>query len=217
MHNAHGFQRQLTGLSRSISRREVVIGTVKVTAGAALAALPIRHSMQRAVAQDDVVMLVGSASEVSAQPGAAAATSALAEAVAERGAARAQAAAALAHGDSEDGTLAQGAAAAASADPGEGAIAQGALAVASASSTSDESSPVYGGGGRAPRSRGRRIRGRGGKDRTKVKKLPSTGSGTTPPALSSLLAAGAVLAAGGAVGLRGRGVPDEVPSTPTDL
>jgi hypothetical protein len=217
MHNARSLQRQLPGLSQSISRRDVVIGTARVTAGAALAALPVRHSLQSAVAQDDVITLVGAASQVRAQPGAAAATSALAEAAAERGAARAQAAAALAHGDSEDGALAQGAAASASADPEEGAIAQGALAVASASSASDESSPVYGGGGRAPRSRGRRIRGRGGKDRTKVKKLPSTGSGTTPPALSPLLAAGAVLAAGGAAVLRGRGVPDEVPSTPTDL
>src|SRR3954471_11534993 len=199
-----------------MSGRKIVLVTPRLAAGPALAALPVRHSLQRAVAQDDVVMLVGAASEVSAQPGAAAATGALAEAAAERGAARAQAAAALAHGDSEDGALAQGAAAAASADPEEGAIAQGALAVASALSANDDAASMYGGGGRAPRSRGRRIRGRGGKDRTKVKKLPSTGSGTTPPALSSLLAAGAVLAAGGAAVLRGRGVLDEVPLTQAD-
>jgi hypothetical protein len=214
MHEAHGSKTHVSGLGRTLPRRDVLVCTAKITSGAALAVLLVRHSMQRALAQDDVVMLVGAASEVSAQPGAAAATGALAEAVAEHEAARAQAAAALAHGDSEDGTLAQGAAAAASADPEQGAIAQGALAVASASSASDESSPAYGGGGRAPRSRGRKIRGRGGKGRMRVKKLPATGSGSTPPSLSSLLAAGAVLAAGGAAVLRGRSVSDEVPSTP---
>jgi len=215
MYEAHGSKTHVSGLSRTLPRRDILVCTAKITAGAALAVLPVRHSMQRALAQDDVVMLVGAASEVSAQPGAAAASGALAEAVAERGAARVQAAAALAHGDSEDGALAQGVAAAASADPEVGAIAQGALAVASASSASDESSPAYGGGGRAPRSRGRKISGRGGKGRTRVKKLPSTGSGATPPSLSSLLVAGAVLAAGGAAALRVRGTSDEVPSPQT--
>lgn len=223
MHKARGVQRQLPGLSRSISRREAVIGAAKVTAGAVLVALPVQQSMPRAVAQDDVVMLVGAASEVRASPGAAAAIAAAGEAVAADGAARVQAAAALAHGDREDGAIAQGPVAAAIADPEEGATAQGALAVATASSADDESSPAYGGGGRAPRSRGRKnrgprkIRGRGRKGRVKVKQLPSTGSGTTPPTLRSLLAAAAVLAAGGAVALRVRGVPDEAQSMPADL
>src|SRR3954468_9704936 len=146
MHNERSFQRQLTGLGRLFSPREVVIGSAKIAAGAALAALPVRDSMQLAVAQDDTITLVGGASEVSARPGAATATAAAQEAAAERGAARVQAAAALAHGDSEDGAMTQSPVAAAIANPGEGAIAQGALAVAEATSGNDEASPAYGGG-----------------------------------------------------------------------
>lgn len=212
MHTARGFRKHLPGFSRSISRREVVAGTARVTVGSVLAALTVRHSMQRAVAQDDTVTLAGAASEVSARPGAAAATAAAQEAVAERGAARVQAAAALAHGDSEDGATTQSPVAAAIANPDEGAIAQGALAVAEAVTGDGESSPAY--GGRAPRSRGRKIRGRGKK--AKVKKLPATGSGPGPLSLSSLLAAGAVLAAGGAAASRVCATPDAVPASTAD-
>jgi hypothetical protein len=214
MHEARGSEKHLSRLSRSLSRRDVVMRTAKITAGAALATLPIQRWTQRVAAQDDGVTLSGGVSEVSAGPGSAAAIAAAAAAMVDGASARIQAAAALAHADSEAGAITQSPVAAAIADPELGATAQGALAVASASSASDGPSSTYGGGGRAPRSRGRRIRSRGGKGRMRVKKLPSTGSGITPPSLSSLLVAGAVLAAGGAAALRVHGASDEVPSTP---
>jgi hypothetical protein len=219
MNDARGFQKHLPGRRRALTRRDLVTCTARITAGAALAVLPVHHWMQRVAAQDDVVTLTGAASQVSAGRGTAAALAAAAEAVAERAAARVRAAAALANADSEAGAIAQSPVATAAADPEQGAIAQGALATASASSADDEPTPTYGGGGRDPRSRGRRIRGRGGRDRGRVRvdKLPSTGSGmTTPRTLSSFLAAAAVLAAGGAVALRERGAPTEVVMSSAD-
>jgi hypothetical protein len=169
--------------------------------------------MLSVAAQDDGVTRTGGASQVSAGPGSAAAIAAAAEARVDRASARIQAAAALAHSESDDGATAQSPVAAAIADPEQGATAQGALAMAVASTGDGASAPASGGGGRAPRTRSRKIRNRGQRER--VAKLPSTGSGiTTPRTVNSLLAAAAVLAAGGAVALRERGAPNEVTVTP---
>lgn len=213
MYEARGSRNDLSGVSRALSRRDVVMRTAKIVAGASLATLPIHYWAQRVAAQDDGVTLAGGASEVSAGPGYAAAIAAAADAMVDNASARIQAAAALANADSEEGATTQSPVAAATADPEQGATAQGALAVAVAVTGDGESTPVYGGGGRARRSRGRKIRARGG--RVRVKKLPSTGGGTaTPPPLSSLLAAGAALAAGGAAAWRVRGASNAALATP---
>lgn len=197
-----------TALARLSNRRGLIIGAVRLSGGAALAMLPVFQGVLHVAAQDDddTVMLTGTASEVSARPGAAAARGAASEAAAERGAARVQAAAALAAADSENGALAQSPVAAAAADPDTGAIAQSANAVASATSDDDESSGVVSGGRASKRrDRGRKIR-RGKKARrVRVRELPATGMGVGGSRmLSSLLAAGAALAAGGALALRSR-------------
>lgn len=91
-----------------VTRRAIVSWTVKAAGGVALvAALPGGRWAERAVAQDDSVILIAGASEIGASPGSAFARSAAAEAAAARGAARVQAAAALAEADSDDGATTQ--------------------------------------------------------------------------------------------------------------
>jgi hypothetical protein len=134
----HGTSNKPAPYPRSrTTRRGAILWTAKLAAGVAAGSLPTGLWIQSARAQDDPVILIAGAAEVSASPGSAVARGAAAEAVAARGAARVQAAAALAEANSDDGAVAQGAVAVAAANPEVGAVAQSAVAVTSASSEDD--------------------------------------------------------------------------------
>jgi hypothetical protein len=210
----------------------VVGWTAKLVAGALTAAIPTRHLVLTARADDEVILIAESA-QVSARQGSATARSAAAEAVAARGAARVQAAAAIAEADSDQGAIAQGAAASAVAIPDQGATAQSASAVASASSEDERAEAPQaaprvvapaapsGGGRRARGGGGRRVRGGGGRvrggrraaravvggervhRRDRAASLPSTGVGQLDSnALPSFFTIASAVATLGAVVLR---------------
>lgn len=208
------------GLKRS--RREVLGGAMRLSAGVAMAGLASGSLARTAGAQDGSMTLTAGAAELFVSPGEAAATGAVASAAATRGLARVQAAAALAGADRDGETFAEGSRSLVAADPDRGAVSQSAVTVASALREEESPAaapaklgPAFGGRGTRGRARaapggrggsGRTIQGGGGRRRrSQVATLPAAGIGNSPGSGSTLAGLASVAAGAGALLLRLRG------------